>query len=320
VRLQHPFIRLPFTFDHQRLSEEASQFSQNQWMPHPTGLKGNSAIALISSGGGNNNSFEGEKKVTAQLDQSPYIQQVLGSFGEVLSRSRLMKLDARSEVTLHVDFNYHWFSRVRIHIPVITNPKIIFHCAEQQLHMQAGECWIFDSWRRHNVVNPSNQDRVHLVIDTCGSSRFWNMVEAVADLPVSEIEAQAQYLPFRPNKKPVLRTEKFASSPVMPPGECQALIEDLIKDFKANENNDQTLVSLYVKLLNNFARDWRELWLLHGHRPEAILHYRNLIEHTRKQLHPNIRALTTASNDIGVNPIFVQRVLNAALVPEASLL
>jgi hypothetical protein len=146
------------------------------------------------------------------------------------------------------------------------------------------------------------------------------MVDAVADLPISEIEAQAQYLPFTPNQKSVLRTEQFASSPVMPPGECQALIEDLIKDFKANQHNDQTLVSRYVKLLNNFARDWRELWLLHGQRPEAIFHYRNLIEHTRKKLHPNIRALTTASNDIGVNPIFIQRVLNAALVPEASLL
>jgi len=320
VRLQHPFIRLPFNFDHQRLSVEASQFSQNQWMPHPTGLKGNSAIALVSSGGGNNNSFEGKKKATAQLNQSPYMQQVLGSFGEVLSRSRLMKLEARSEVSLHVDFNYHWFSRVRIHIPVITNPRIMFHCAEQQLHMQAGECWIFDSWRRHNVVNPSNQDRVHLVIDICGSSRFWNMVEEVEDLPISEIEIQAQHLSFSPNQKPVLRTEQFASSPVMPPGECQALIEDLIKDFMANQNNDQTLVSRYVKLLNNFSSDWRELWLLHGHRPEAIFHYRNLIEHTRTQLHPNIRALTTASNDIGVNPIFVQRVLNSALVPEASLL
>jgi hypothetical protein len=95
VRLQHPFIRLPFNFDHQRLSEEASQFSQNQWMPHPAGLKGNSAIALISSGGGNNNSFEGEKKATAQLDRSPYMQQVLGSFGEVLSSSMLMNLEAR---------------------------------------------------------------------------------------------------------------------------------------------------------------------------------------------------------------------------------
>jgi len=79
---------------------------------------------------------------------------------------RLMRLNAGCEVSPHVDFNYHWYSRVRIHIPIVTNPQVIFYCGDQQIHMQAGECWIFDSWRRHKVINSSDQDRVHLVIDT----------------------------------------------------------------------------------------------------------------------------------------------------------
>ena len=48
-------------------------------------------------------------------------------------------------------------------------------------------------------------------------------------------------------------------------------------------------------------------------------HYQALIQATRRQLHPNRRALTTASNDIGVNAVFAQRVLNAALAPEARM-
>ena len=38
-----------------------------------------------------------------------------------------------AELNLHVDFNYHWFSRVRIHIPVITHPSVIFHCGRERL-------------------------------------------------------------------------------------------------------------------------------------------------------------------------------------------
>ena len=319
MRLSKPFIRLPFRFDAQRLAEEVEQFSPVVWMPHPSGMRGNSAIALISSGGGDNDSFEGEKKATPHLERCPYMRQVMASFGEVLSRSRLMKLDAGSEVSLHVDFNYHWFSRVRIHIPITTYPEVTFFCGEEKLHMGTGECWIFDSWRRHRVINGSAHDRVHLVIDLCGSSRFWNMVQAVENREATAIEAAAGPLAFDPGKSAPLRTERFSSLPVMAPGECAALVEDLIADFSRNPANDPELVRAYLVLLRGFVHDWRELWVLHGHSRQGFPQYRALIENTRGQLHPNRRALTTASNDIGVNAIFAQRVLNAALLPDAHM-
>ena len=319
MRLSKPFIRLPFQFDADRLAAEVRQFAPHRWMAHPNGLPGNSAIALISSGGGDNDSFEGEKNPTPHLEECEYMRQVMASFGQVLSRSRLMKIDAHCQLNLHVDFNYHWFSRVRIHIPVITQASVIFHCGQQRLHMQAGECWIFDSWRRHMVVNPSTQDRVHLVIDTCGSARFWDMVRSVEHSDPSETAANAEFLPFEPGRSAALRTERFASLPVMAPGECVALIEDLIADFVSNPDNDPDLVETYAALMRGFACDWRELWLLYGHRPEGITHYRALIENTRRRLHPNMRALTVKSNRIGVNAIFAQRVLNAALAPGSRL-
>ena len=319
MRLSKPFIRLPFRFDAERLAAEVAQFTEGDWMPHPSGLPGNSAIALISSGGGDNDSFAGEKQLTSHLAKCPYMQQVMASFGEVLSRSRLMRLAAGAEVSPHVDFNYHWFSRVRIHIPVVTSPSVIFRCGLEQLHMQAGECWIFDSWRRHQVVNGGGATRVHLVIDTCGSSRFWRMVREAEAQPPTAFATAAKLLPFQPGQQAIIRTEQFSNLPVMAPGECEALIEDLIADFSANSNNDAQLLDEYAALLRGFAQDWRELWLLHGHRLEGRPHYQALIQATRRQLHPNRRALTTASNDIGVNAVFAQRVLNAALAPEARM-
>ena len=317
MRLSRPFIRLPFDFDADRMAHEVAQLPASAWMAHPSGLPGNSAVALVSSGGGDNDSFEGEKRPTPHLLQCEYLRQVMASFGEVLSRSRLMKLDAGAEVSLHVDFNYHWFSRVRIHIPIITSPAVIFHCGPAQIHMAAGECWIFDSWRRHRVVNPNAEERIHLVIDTCGSSRFWELVRRVEASQPAETAAAARFVPYEPGKPVDLKTERFASLPVMAPGECTALVEDLIADFTANPGNDRGLVEFYTRLLRGFANDWRETWLLHGHRREGFDRYRELIEDTRKRLHPNRRALTAASNGIGVNAIFAQRVLNAALAPDA---
>ena len=317
MRLSRPFIRLPYRFDAGRLEEELLNLGGGRWMRHPSRLRGNSAIPLITSGGGDNDSFEGEKKPTPHLEPCPYMRQVMAGFGEVLSRSRLMKLDAGAEVSLHVDFNYHWFSRVRIHIPIVTSPEVIFQCGREKLHMAAGECWIFDSWRRHRVVNGGTRDRVHLVIDLCGSSRFWQMVREAEAKGAAAVEAAAKFLPFEPGKPVALRLERFTSLPVMAPGECTALVEDLIADFSENPANDPGLVRTYSAVLRDFAHDWRELWVLFGQEPEGLTRYRALIEATRSRLHPDRRALTTASNDIGVNAVFSQRVLNAALGPES---
>ena len=316
MRLTRPFIRLPFRFDTRRLEAEVRSLGNSRWMRHPSRMRGNSAIPLISSGGGDNDSFEGEKQPTPHLERCPYLKQLMASFGEVLSRSRLMKLDAGAEVSLHVDFNYHWFSRVRIHIPITTSPEVIFHCGGEKLHMGAGECWIFDSWRRHRVLNAGTHDRVHLVIDLCGSSRFWQLVREAESTDRAALEAAVGFVAFEPGKPVALRLERFTSLPVMAPGECTALVEDLIADFSRNPANDPALVRTYSALLRDFAHDWRELWVLHGQQPEGIGRYRKLIEATRGRLHPNRRALTTASNDIGVNAVFSQRVLNAALAPE----
>ena len=316
MRLSRPFIRLPLCFDAARLAAEAAQFPDAVWMPHPSGMRGNSAIALVSRDGGDNDAFDGAKAATPHLARCPYTRQVMAGFGEVLSRSRFMALESGCEVGLHVDFNYHWFSRVRIHIPVATHPNVIFHCGPARLHMGAGECWIFDSWRRHRVVNGSGERRVHLVIDTCGSARFWRLVRQVENAEPPAVGAAAEYRPFRPEQDPPLKLERFSTSRVMAPGECEALVEDLIADFTANPRNDPKLAADYVALLRDFASDWRAIWVQHAEEPAGLTHYRALIAATRRRLHPDRRALTTGSNDIGVNAVFAQRVLNAALADD----
>lgn len=320
MELSQPFIRLPFAFDADLIAREIGGISASAWMAHPQRMEGNSAVALISKGGEDNDDFVGAMAETPHLQACPYLRQVLGSFGVVLGRSRLMKLAAGAEVSMHVDFNYHWHSRVRIHIPVVTNPDVTFFCADQHVNMQAGECWIFNAWRRHRVTNSSDQDRVHLVIDTAGSSQFWSVVremeqfDPIAD--TADIEQLVSSLDYAPGGDVELQTERYNVAPVMAPGEVDALVNGVIAEFEQNPENDPELMKQYRIMLLSFAKDWRETWLLNGYQVEGWSRYRQLIDNVARQLQPSPQALLTQSNKIRINQVIVHRILGAALAED----
>lgn len=315
--LSRSFIRLPLSFDFERMAVEAEALPASAWLEHPSRMAGNSAVALISRGGGDNDDFDGTMQETPHLQSCPYIRQAMASFGEVFGRSRLMKLATGAEVAQHVDFNYHWYTRVRIHVPIITNPQVTFYCADEHVHMQAGQCWIFDSWRRHRVTNASAEDRIHLVIDTAGSSRFWQLVRDMQQYDslteVRKIDALVRHIEYQPGKDVELLTEKYNIAPVMSPGEVDALVDGVIRDFEENPENDPQLSYRYKTMLLDFAKDWREIWALHGYQQSGWSCYQQAIDRVFGQLHKNPRALITQSNKVGVNPIIVQRILRAAL-------
>ena len=319
MKLARPFIRLPLSFDASVLAQEAAQLEPAAWRPHPLGLKGNSAVALISRAGGENDEFGGRMAATPNLARCPYHRQVMAGFGEVLARSRLMKLDPGCEVQYHVDFNYHWYTRTRIHIPITTDPAVMFYCGDEKVHMQAGDCWIFDNWRRHNVINAGAQERIHLVIDLSGSSRFWQMVRrSVQTGPAGygTDDKQVEFVPFEPGRRADIQTENYNITPVMAPGEIDALVDGLVREFEEHPHNDPDLVERYKCMLKDFASDWRETWHRYGMGKQGLPRYRRLIDRVKSELHPDRRALLISANDIGVNPVIIQRILRAALAPD----
>ena len=62
--------------------------------------------------------------------------------------------------------------------------------------MGAGECWIFDTWRRHRVLNEGSAQRIHLVADTVGGERFWDL------LSEGRAPGQAYHGEWRPRLHP----------------------------------------------------------------------------------------------------------------------
>jgi uncharacterized protein YecA (UPF0149 family) len=282
MKLPHEFYQLPFSFDVGQLTKEIEQFTESDWVTHHEGFQGNSAIPLISVNGEFNNDFKGPMKPTLALDKSPYIKQILASFGEVLSRSRLMRLAPGAQVPLHSDINYHWYKRVRVHIPITTTEQVQFFCHDKQVHMGAGECWIFDSWKHHKVENNSDQYRVHLVIDLAGSSQFWRTVfqhsRSIVDDQSTALSSQ--FVGFNPNSPATFITEQFNSPLIMPAAEVEYLTNELLTEINHNAQNTTEEVSAFRLLMAEFVADWRMLWLQFECTKAGWAHYHALRQQT----------------------------------------
>ena len=310
MRLLKPFFRLPVRLDAARLRAEVYALPESAWAPHPNHIEGNSSVRLISAEGAENDDVNGVMLPTPHLEAMPYVRQILAGFGVVWSRSRLLRLAPGAVVPEHADINYHWFTRVRLHIPIITRPEVRFFCGDQVVHMAAGEAWVFDNWRLHRVENPTPDERIHLVADTSGSAAFWQMV-AQSDSPGIEPRA----LPYDPSRAPRLLTEHTMLAPVMTPAEVDFLVQDLRAELTAGSDSPEARARLarYHSLLDSVCRDWRQLYAMHGASPEGWASFSKVRDHLRETSRSISEGLFVRTNRVGVHSVLEGRVLRAML-------
>ena len=309
MRLPKPFYRLPLRFDVERLRAEVAALPASAWVSHPNDFEGNTSLRLISVRGEENDNLRGPMLPTPHLLASPYLRQVLASFGVVWSRSRLMRLAPGAKVPEHADASYHWYSRVRIHIPVYTRPEVLFHCDGQTVHMAAGEAWVFDNWRRHSVDNGSSEERVHLVADTTGTAAFWQFVGA------SETTTGDRLIAFQPGLDARVVTEQTVPRPVMPPAEVELLVTDFMGELVVAEATPEASQNLprYAALLNGFLFDWRQLYLLHGENPAAKGQYESVLQNLREATKPISHGLLMHTNHSPAQAVLESRLLQHVL-------
>lgn len=260
MRLPQPFYRLPIHFDIERLKCEVAALPADAWVKHPNEIPGNTSVRLISAGGGENDAVDGAMRQTPYLLASPYMRQILASFNVVWGRSRLMRLAPGASVPQHSDINYHWFSRVRLHVPIRTQPEVMFYCEPDTVHMAAGDAWVFDNWRQHSVINPTDKERIHLVADTSGSAAFWQYVLQSRNVTTR------QFYPFDPNVDATPLTEQATMPKVMSPAEIELLLLDMRAELATQPDNDETRARLaqYHAVLDGFCKDWRQCYALYG--------------------------------------------------------
>jgi len=310
MRLPLPFIRLPVRFDLERLRAEVASLPAEAWAPHPNHIPGNTSLRLVSVEGGENDDVDGVMRPTPHLAKLPYVRQVLASFGAVWSRSRLLRLDPGAVVPEHADINYHWFYRVRVHIPIVTRPEVLFHCGGETVHMRGGEAWLFDNWRLHSVENPTPDARIHLVADTSGSASFWQFVAQSGQPGMADRE-----LRFDPTRDGVPLTEQSSLRPVMSPGEVDYLVGDLRTELVPSIDTPESRARLarYHQLLDGFARDWRQVYSLFGERTDARGQFEQLRNVVRVASRELAEGLMMRTNRVAAHPVFEGRVLRSVL-------
>ncbi len=318
MKLETAFYQLPVSFDAEKLAEEIAQFNESNWQPHPQGFPGNFSLSLISVGGNpNNDSVIGAMSPTPFLQQCPYLQQILATFKTVFGRTRLMKIGGNAEVSEHVDTNYYWLQRVRVHFPIITFPEVNFICGDNSVNMAAGEVWIFNTWRRHNVVNPTEKDRIHLVADTVGSPFLWDLI-SLAEQPFNPDQQGTDErldIAYNPQQSVKVQTEKVNFPVVMSPWEQKCLISALFEDFSQVNDHPPELVQQLEIILARFCRHWQSLWSEYGTEKAGWESYRQVLQQLDQAIAPLEQQLILP-NQIDTVEYLRQAIIRASLHPE----
>ena len=280
MKLQSPFVQLPITFDAAALAAEVEALGDT-WHAREDGAPGNSALSLVTANGDPESAaLAGPMRPTPWLARCPYTMQVLDALGATWGRARLMRLDGGAQVPAHVDTDYYWRERMRVHVPIVTSPAVRFQCGQAEVNMAAGECWIFDTWRPHRVLNTSAVLRIHLVADTVGGARLWDLVTAGRPHGARVERWAPMHVPYDPSAPvPRLDFETVNLSPVMGPWELRSHI-----GFVLSEAVPHPALPGVRDALGVFVRRWHALWSAHGEDRAGWPRYRQLLDGTRAEL------------------------------------
>ncbi|HJR82919.1 MAG TPA: aspartyl/asparaginyl beta-hydroxylase domain-containing protein [Sphingomicrobium sp.] len=275
MRFTRPLLRLPIRFSPEALEHEVRNLPKSAWVAHPNAFPGNDAVRLITTGGEATDALDGSMGPTEYLRACPYILEILAELGATWGRSRLMGLAPGAEVPAHADSHYYWRTHIRVHVPIITNPGVEFTCGGETVHMAAGECWVFDSFQRHEVHNRGNAHRVHLVIDTVGGQGLWELIEAAQGEPPPEPRLFNQ---GDGAGAPVL-FEQVNLPKVMSPWELRCHIAFLQSEAVAHPRLDTVL-----KRLDRLAFEWGAAWAAYADTDEGVPAFRQLLQELGENL------------------------------------
>jgi len=274
MRLNKPFLKLPIRFDAEALAAEVRALPSSAWTPHPTGFVGNGAVRLVTPEGEDSDNLDGPMAGTDSLDRCDYVRQIMAEIGGVWGRSRFMGLAPGREVPPHIDIHYYWRTHLRIHIPVITNPGVLFTCGGETVHMAAGECWVFDSFQQHDVQNKGDAQRIHLVLDTVGGGILPELMRS-AELG----SAEPRLLLPGARRGDGLVFERVNSPKVMSPWEMRCHLA-----FTRERAGDDPRILSILDRTEQFVDEWAANWARFGTDFEGRPVYESLLAAARDDI------------------------------------
>jgi len=165
-------VRLPRTYDVELMQRDlqALQEVRRAAQPGPYHKGEWTGIALYSMGGKQSvfPSAAGTDhyQETEELQRAPYLRQILSELKCPKEVVRILFLPPEGHIKDHFDFHTSFqFGLLRLHIPIVTHPDVVFTIDGQRMNWNAGELWYGDFSKIHSVKNNSQIVRVHMVID-----------------------------------------------------------------------------------------------------------------------------------------------------------
>lgn len=144
-----------------------------QWQVLPLrSAKGYASDILISP------TPQAEYSDTPFMDLLPSVKEILAHFSCEWMNVRLLRLSAGAQVHAHRDAELNYEKgEIRLHIPVITHPDVLFQLGGEDIHLEEGRCWYLNFSLLHSVTNNSPVDRIHLVMDARVNPWLKNLFE-----------------------------------------------------------------------------------------------------------------------------------------------
>jgi hypothetical protein len=165
-------VRLPRTYDVELMQRDlqALQEVRRAAQPGPYHKGEWTGIALYSMGGKQSvfPSAAGTDhyQETEELQRAPYLRKILSELNCPKEVLRILILPPEGHIKDHFDFHTSFqFGLLRLHIPIVTDPNVVFVIDGERMDWKAGELWYGDFSKIHSVKNDSQIVRVHMVID-----------------------------------------------------------------------------------------------------------------------------------------------------------
>ena len=166
------YLRLPFLFDIPRLNGDLEKIDEKMWIAHvnTAAYAGEWRCVPLRSVDGRSDHILSLPDMlyddTAILDRCPYFREVIDSFECDKTSVRLMAMAPGSRIMMHRDPGTSFEDGVvRLHVPIVTAPKVLFTVEDEDVHFSAGHTWYLNANCLHGVRNESARPRIHLMLD-----------------------------------------------------------------------------------------------------------------------------------------------------------
>ena len=163
-----------FPIDICKLQKEAlrvnSYFLKYKQNDNPYDLDPSEVLPLVSPSGDpqylDSRATDCPFQSTPTLSSMPTFKKLLQAFPSPLYSTRLIRLKAGQKLSVHQD-NFRNFQHgiLRLHVPIFTHESVKMVFCNTEYHWPAGQLWFGNFSLPHGVINQSDHDRVHLVID-----------------------------------------------------------------------------------------------------------------------------------------------------------